>query len=464
MDSADKKTCLSPLFWSLERLRAAYRERELSPVEVIEEALARISVINPKLNAYIGRLDELARSQALAAEKAWEKGTAKLLTGIPISIKDTFHIQDQLASYGSLVYQNNLVSRDSGVVRRLRDAGAVFIGRTNTSEFAQSATTENRFFDDAHNPWDPVKTAGGSSGGAAASVSAGLCSIAIGADGGGSIRIPASFTGLFGVKPTFGLCKDEGGLVAMEQFISPGPIARCVADARDICGVLADKRYIRGRIKKTLRLAFSARPSNCPHDSKLVEVFESAVAKLSNLGHQVVGQDIPLDGWQDAFGPLVLNTEWRERSHLLEKHSNQLTAYERRSLEAARKLTHSQIKSAFLAQKNYSVKIQKLFGKLDFLLMPTTAVTAFDVGHRPKMIDGESVRWLWGGFPCTAPFNVSGNPAVTIPCGFVNSMPVGMQIIGPKYSEEMLMNLSQDIEEILEIDLLDVAKRWSFDI
>ena len=127
MYSADKKTCLSPLFWSLERLRAAYRERELSPVEVIEEALARISVINPKLNAYIGRLDELARSQALAAEKAWEKGTAKLLTGIPISIKDTFHIQDQLASYGSLVYQNNLVSRDSGVVRRLRDAGEVFI-------------------------------------------------------------------------------------------------------------------------------------------------------------------------------------------------------------------------------------------------------------------------------------------------------------------------------------------------
>ena len=231
-------TTTTPLYWTIEELLQAYSSRRLSPVEVLEEALSRTDSYNDQLNAYVGRFDDTAREQARRAEAAWFKGEATSLCGIPVSIKDTFHIAGEIAGYGSLAYADNRCETDSGLVHRLRQAGAIFTGRTNTSEFAQSATAENCIFDDSHNPWDITRTTGGSSGGAAASVAAGLCTVGIGADGGGSIRIPAAFTGLFGFKPTYGTCPNEGGLSAMSDFISPGPFARCVDDARRVFNVL----------------------------------------------------------------------------------------------------------------------------------------------------------------------------------------------------------------------------------
>ena len=237
----------SPLFWPIQRLGEAFRRGDLSPVEVLEEALVRTDQFNPLLNAYLGRLDEQAHEQAKTAEKLFNDKIEDppLLCGVPISVKDTFELADSITTYGSLLFRKNRTEQDCGVVRRLRVAGAVFPGKTNASEFGQSATTDNLLGDDARNPWDKTLTPGGSSGGAAASVAAGLATAAIGADGGGSIRIPASFTGLFGIKPTFGLCPNESGLRAMSDFIAPGPLTHCVADARTILEVMAERKYIR---------------------------------------------------------------------------------------------------------------------------------------------------------------------------------------------------------------------------
>ena len=217
----------------------------LDELSDIEDTLHRIDTFNPVLNAFLGRVDELARKQAAEAEQAYAMGDARALSGVPVSVKDTFHLTGSVTTFGSLAYRANVSHHNSGVVKRLRAAGTVITGKTNTSEFAQSATTENLFADDCHNPWDISRTSGGSSGGAAASVAAGLSSMAVGADGGGSIRIPAAFTGVFGLKPTYGLCHDENGLNAMSDFISPGPLTRRVADARMLLSVLAETAYPR---------------------------------------------------------------------------------------------------------------------------------------------------------------------------------------------------------------------------
>ena len=181
----------SPLFWPIVKLNEAYRCGDISPVEVLEKAIMRAEAFNPCLNAYLERLDEQARQQAKAAEKLF-RNTEKdipLLCGVPISIKDTFELAGSVTTYGSEFFRENITAQDCGLVQRLRDSGAVFTGKTNTPEFGQSATTENRLGGDARNPWDISRTSGGSSGGAAISVGAGLATAAIGADGGGSIRI-----------------------------------------------------------------------------------------------------------------------------------------------------------------------------------------------------------------------------------------------------------------------------------
>ena len=454
-------TSISPVYWPVSELVAAYRSRELSPVDVIEDTLDRIDTFNPVLNAFLGRVDEQARKQALAAEQAYAKGVAGILSGVPVSVKDTFHMAGSVTTFGSLAYRANVSRHDSGVVKRLRDAGTVITGKTNTSEFAQSATAENLFADDCHNPWDISRTSGGSSGGAAASVAGGLSSMAVGADGGGSIRIPASFSGVFGFKPTYGLCHDENGLNAMSDFISPGPLTRRVADARLLLSVLGEKAYPRLSSRPGLRIAWSARPGNRPHDPQVISITEAAVLKLVEFGHNIIDYNLDINGWQEAFGPLVLHNEYRERAHLLNEAADILTGYERRSLEAARELSALDIEKARRRHAEYGRRVQTLFDDFDLIITPTTAVPAFPVGQRPVEIDNQEVQWLWGAFPCTAPFNVSGNPAASLPCGLVDSLPVGLQIIGPAFAESRILDIAEDLEEALDLDQAWIIDKWA---
>ena len=457
----DVSAGISPVYWPVNELLAAYRSRELSPVEVIKDTLDRIDTFNPLLNAFLGRTDELALKQAVSAEQAYVKGVAGALCGVPVSVKDTFHVAGCVTTFGSLAYRSNISNHDSGVVKRLRTAGTVITGKTNTSEFAQSATAENLFADDCHNPWDISRTSGGSSGGAAASVAAGLSSMAVGADGGGSIRIPAAFTGVFGLKPTYGLCHDENGLNAMSDFISPGPLTRRVADARMLLSVLAETAYPRHASKPGLRIAWCARPGNRAHDPRVISSTEDAVLKLAESGHDIIEYDLDIDGWEETFAPLVLHNEYRERAHLLDESPDILTGYERRSLEIARELAEEDIEKARRRHVEYSRRMQTLFDNFDLIITPTTAVTAFPVGRRPTEIDSRDVHWLWGAFPCTAPFNVTGNPAASLPCGLVDSLPVGLQIIGPALAENRILDIAEDLEEALDLDQTRIIDKWA---
>ena len=235
-----------PLSQPINDLTRAFADGRLSPIEVVEESFARIDETDDILHAYVRTMRDEALIQAAASEQAYANGTAGPLEGIPMSVKDSFHIAGQISGLGSLIYAENLRSEDSGSVKRLRDAGAVLVGKTNMAEFGQSATTDNRLGPDTANPWDITLTPGGSSGGAAASVASGSVVAALAADGGGSIRIPAAFTGLVGLKPGRGRVIDEGGFSAMSDFISAGPMAWRVDDVRRVFGVLADEGVEKG--------------------------------------------------------------------------------------------------------------------------------------------------------------------------------------------------------------------------
>lgn len=450
-----------PIYWPIAALRDAYARGELSPAEVLDDALARLAAFNPRLNAFLCTLEKLAGEQAASATEAYHNGTAGPLAGIPISIKDTFDVTGAVSTRGSLVYRSHVASADSGAVRLLRAAGAVFVGKTNTAEFGQSATTDNRLGDECRNPWNLSCTPGGSSGGAAASVAAGIVTAALGADGGGSIRIPAAFTGLVGVKPTFGACQDEGGFPAMSDFCCPGPLAWRVADARVMLGVLAECAFARRVVKRPLRVAWCPRPEARPVDPDLAIVVTNAARQLAALGHEVEEVDVPLAGWTEAFAPLVLEEEGRMRGHLLQNHRGMLTDYELASLEAAVSLDAATVAGARAQHREFQARLDQFLATYDLIVTPTTSVPAFPVGERPRTIAGEHVDALWGPFPFTAAFNVAGTPGASLPCGFVDGLPVGVQLICTRGRDALLLDVAEALEEALDVDVSAVIGRFA---
>lgn len=452
----------SPLFWPVAELTLAYSSGQLSPVEVTHEALARIEAIDGELHAYLAVTGEAALEQARGAEAAYRDGTqTAALLGVPVSIKDLFEMKGTRTTLGSLVYRDQIADRDAGVVRALRNHGAVLIGKTNTAEFGQSATTENLLGPGCGNPWGADRTAGGSSGGAAASVGAGMASMALGSDGGGSIRIPAAMCGLFGIKPTLGQGSDENSFRAMTDFVCAGPITRRVADARPFLAATLDGRYSRRTVRKSLRIAWCPAPEGRPLELGVAATARKAVEKLNALGHRIEETELPLHGWQDCFGPLVLADEWRYRRHLLDVHADRLTAYARRGIEAAALLTDVELDAARTLMSELRERIKGLFDVYDLIVTPTTATVAFPIERRPREIAGREVDSLWGAFPFTAPFNVSGSPAASLPCGLSDGLPVGLQLVAADRQEQLLLDVCENLEEAVAFPVDEPARRWA---
>lgn len=450
----------SPLFWSVEDLQAAYRRRDLSPVEVTEEAFERIGALDARLRSYLTLTPELAKEQAEAATRAYADGEPSgVLLGVPTAVKDLFDVEGVRTTLGSLAYRDNRAKADSAVVGSLRAAGAIFLGKTNTAEFGQSATTENLLALGCANPWDEMRTSGGSSGGSAAAVGAGLASIALGSDGGGSIRIPAAFTGLFGIKPTYGGTEAGATFQAMTEFACPGPLVRRVADARALLSPILGMPFPRRRTGR-LRIAWCARPLGLPVDPGVDAVTTRAVAQLADLGHDVVEVELPIDDWNEAFGPLVLADEWAHRRQLLETHEDELTRYAKTAIQASVQVGRDEVERAREALRGLRSRVSAMFADFDLIVTPATAATAFPIGERPRIIDGRPVGSLWGAFPFTAPFNVAGTPAASLPCGLVDGLPVGLQVIGPAKCESRILDLCEDLEEVLGFPGEEMSARW----
>lgn len=439
--------------------------RQVSPVEVTELALERIAALNPSLNAFLAVDEEGALAAARDAEQAALRGELRgPLHGVPLSVKDLFWTRGLASTGGSLLYRGFIPAEDSIPVQRLRNAGAVILGKTSTSEFGLSATTENRLVGDTRNPWDTTRTSGGSSGGAAAAVAAGLGPLAIGSDGGGSIRVPASFCGVYGLKPTRGRVPRSGGFGrrAWNPWAQPGPITGTVEDAalalqtmagwhpRDVNSLREPPPDFLSRLRagvNGLRVAVSLDLGYAAVEPAVAEAVRAVARVFEGLGARV---EEPQVGLGDPFSPFwtVFTANcWASFGEMVEQHRAELGDFTVAFAEEGRRVTGADYSRALSTLDRVSAQIADVFEQHDLLLTPTTPVAAFPLGQRPVRIAGRDVDPLWSFNPFCFVFNITGHPAASLPCGpSPEGLPIGAHLVGRMGDEAMVLRASAAYE------------------
>ena len=445
----------------------AIKRQELTSQEITETIIERIEKINPIINAYCTPTFELAREMAKNADDAVKKGEKLgLLNGIPTSIKDLVDTKGIRTTYGSKIYENFIPEEDDIVVQRLKKAGAVIVGKTNTPEFGSMGVTDNLIFGETLNPWNLTKTPGGSSGGAAAAVASGLGPLALGSDGGGSVRVPCSFCNLYGLKPSFGRIPKRHIQMTYDLRAHYGPLVRYVKDAALMLDVMSgpddsDKyslpkqniSYLKAleQKPKKLKIGYSL-------DLGFVKAIEpdvkecvlNAVKKLeSNNSWSVEEAKIKIKDPYFAVSALLTTGFAYDFKPYLKKWRDDLNPNLVRMIDFAKNINVLELLGAMQERKKTYEVMAQYFKNYDILITPTTACPAFDSGIMfPAKINGKAVRPL-GAIPYTIPFNFSGHPAASIPCGWSKEgLPIGMQIVGKRFDEITVLQVSKAFEEI----------------
>ena len=448
------------------QLRELLDTRRVSSTELTETFLRRIERLNPKLNAYLTVTGEEALAAAKAADEKIGQGRENgPLLGIPISLKDLEATKGIRSTMGSLAYQDTIPEMDSVVAERVKASGAVLLGKTNTPEFGLQGTTENRLGDPCRNPWNTERTAGGSSGGAGAAVAAGMCPFATGTDGGGSIRNPSSFNGIFGIKPTLGRVPRAGGLgrPAPNLTSQSGPMARNVRDAASLLKVLAghdsrDPGSMRDSVPdflagldnsvRGLRLAWSTGMGYAAIDPEVASITSTAARVFEELGCTVDDPAFALDNPIPAFLTIFYTGNYTVYGHLMEECPEKLSDNARFCFEHGSQATAADYARAIRAVDEMKAKIDDLMDTYDLLLTPTMAVPPFPIGQPPDRIDGKDVPPRSSYSPMTRPFNLSGQPAASVPCGFSSEgLPIGLHIIGKRGDEATVLRASAAFEQ-----------------
>ena len=451
-------------FRSAVDLAADIRSRRLSPVELARAVTARIDALNPALNCFCTPTPDIAMEQARAAEDAVMRGRALgPLHGIPYSIKDLQPTKGVRTMRGSKIFADNVPEDDTPLERRLEGAGGVFLGKTTTPEFGWKGATDSPLTGITRNPWKLERTPGGSSGGAGAQIAAGLGPLAQGGDGGGSIRIPSSFSGIFGIKPTTGVVP----YVPMphnDLLSHLGPMTRTVADAALMLSALAghdpcdrfsvpwaSRNYLDGLDAGIAgrRVFFSPTLGFANVDGEVAEATARAAARFEELGAVVEEGEPGLGNPTDFFivtyqstiaGGLV--------QHLDEWESEMdpgLVNLVRRGMEYSA-VEYVQARIERLA---FCDRLARFLARYDYLLTPATAVPAFAVGQVTPDPDRNTAEDLFAWTPFTFPFNATGNPAASVPCGFTREgLPIGLQIVGRMHEDLEVLQAAAAFERI----------------
>ena len=446
-------------------LREMMDSGEVSSVELTEMFNGRIEELNPRLNAYLAVCPELALEQARAADAARQRGeTLGPLHGIPVSVKDLEMTSGIPTTVGSALFKDRTPDFDSVVVERVRRAGAVILGKTNTPEFGLSGTTENRVADACRNPWNTDCTPGGSSGGAGSALAAGLCTLATGSDGGGSIRIPSSFSGVFGIKPSQGRVPRYGGYgtAAANHFSQSGPMSRTVADtalllqvmagadARDVTSMREEPPDFSAGLQGGVRgwkIAWSPDFGYAAVDPEVDAITRRAAEVFQDLGAEVQEPGLVLEDPFPAFWDVFATASYTSYSHLVDQHRDEFSDYGLRSMEHGASVTGADLSRALLRTDQLRRQMEIFFDDFDLLLTPTMAVPAFPIGQRPAEIGGRQVEPFWGFLPFTYPINMTGQTASSVPCGFSSGgMPIGLHLVGPRGAEARVLQASAAFE------------------
>ena len=452
---------------SAAEMAAHIRSGEMKPTALIEAHLERIEKLNPKLNAFVHVDAEEARRQAKTAESAIESGgDLGPLHGVPLTIKSSIDVKRWPCPCGSRLRADYVSEMDAPLVSRLRRAGAILLGNTNTPEFLMAYETDNRLAGRTNNPWDLSRTPGGSSGGEAAAIAARCSAGGVGSDGGGSIRVPAHFSGICGLKPTPGRIPATGhfpgsaGPFALLGVV--GPMARTVGDVKLLFDVMAGpddgdpmaapvpvRNPLREEVRN-LRVGFFEEDGRVPVTKETRAAIRNAVAALRDAGHAVEDfipselEEVRSIWWnlfgragQVALGPMCEGRE-SELSPILREFIGLVSAEPR--------LTTEEFMSTLLERDALRARFLHQMQKYPILLCPVCAVPAFAHGEREWKIDGQNVGYLDAMSYCQW-FNALGNPAVVVSVGrSPEGLPIGVQVVGRPFEEELVLAVAQEIE------------------
>ncbi len=438
--------------------------REVSPVALTEAYLARIEEHNPLLNAYVTVTAEAARAEATEAEQEIARGTYRgPLHGIPIALKDLYATKGVRTAAGSKILWDRVPDHDSTVTRRLREAGAISLGKTNTHEFAYGVTTNNPHFGATRNPWNPDCIPGGSSGGSGAAVAAGMAAMAMGSDTGGSIRIPASLCGTVGLKATHGRVSTAGVIPLSWTLDHAGPLTRTVEDAAIVLNAIAGadsddpmtapvpvENYRQGLAAgvRGLRFAVLHGAQFDPIDTDVSAALDAAFAVLRDLGATIE----EMDGATFGDGrPAVADIMMLEAQHYhaasLRDRPQDFGDDVRARLTRRTDMTATELLAALRTRDAITVAANRLMERYDALLLATTRIPAPPIAGQTIVIDGEEVfapTLLTGN---TNPFNLTGMPALSLPCGFTAAgLPIGLQIVGRRWGEATVLRIGASYE------------------
>ena len=449
-------------------LAAAIRTRQLSPVELIDTVLTRIDDLNPTLNAFLAIDHEGARAAARQAEAAVMRGDdLGLLHGLPVSIKDLEPTAGLRCTYGSKFYANNIAPFDGIVSERVKVAGGIITGKTNTPNYGHKDMTDNLLGEPCRNPWRPDRTPGGSSGGAAAAVAAGLGPLAHGTDGAGSIRIPAALSGVFGFKPSFARIPTWPNPDIWTGRTHNGPLTRTVADAALLLQALAgpDPRdplsidnppadyqaavtqpfeALRG-----LRVAWSADFGYAAVDPEVRSLTTRAAQRFADLGCTVEAVD---PGWADPRDIAGLAWYVSYAARLGAQYDENPTWMDPTladMIEAGRRASGVEHVRTSIDRTTFYQQALRFFGDYDLLLTPQMPLAAWPVDEWPQAIDGKPTPSMFDRLAFTFPFNMTGQPAASVPCGFTrDGLPVALQIVGRWHADTLVLQAAAAFEQI----------------
>jgi amidase len=457
---------------SATELRRLLLDRELSPVEVVESALARIEELNGTINAIV-TINERALDDARALELRG-RHNAGLLYGLPVGIKDVTPVAGLRTTYGSKLYSENVPKEDALVVQRLRDAGAIIIGKTNTPEFAAGGNTFNEVFGRTRNPWNLERSAGGSTGGGAAALATGMIALAEGTDLGGSLRIPASFCGVVGLRPSPGLVPTHPTDYVWDTLQVTGPMARTAEDValmlQAICGPSplsplaqpsAGRDFVGAVERGTrhgLRVAYCRDVAGIGIDEGIEAVCREAVFGLKEAGIHVEEVYLDLAVGRAAFlalRGLWFVTQMYPRLDKVDECGVNVTNNVRAGLE----VTTKDLAAAEQVRGQIWHRVRRLLDRYDNLVTPCMAVPPFPVEQNyPETIGGEAMKTYVDWIAPTFVLSLTGLPIASVPCGLdADGLPVGLQVVGPPQGEEAVLALAAQIQAADPIGLPQVT-------
>jgi len=450
--------------WSLHETAYALAEGRMTAERLITIYLERIKRLNPGLHAFI-QVSEHALDEARDIDHKRRTGQALgPLAGIPIAIKDLLDTENMVTTYGGLHYRTHLPQHTATAVHKLAEAGAIVLGKTNLHEYAYGTTNENPHYGNVPNPWNRSKIPGGSSGGSAVAVAAGMTCAALGTDTGGSIRIPAALCGLVGMKPSFGLVSKFGCFPLAHSLDHVGPMTRTVEDARLLLHLLvgydsedADSvagpviALAPGNVSTPIRVGV---PKHFFFDKchpGVRQIVHESLQRLAASGHAVLEEiEVPgIDMVPDMQTVIIASEAYAVHEEMLRSQPSLYGSDVRNRLESATRITGTQYVQATAFRKAFAKQLDQLFERIDVIATPTTPLPATDIGQTKTHLGAQEVQLRGHLTRYTNPWNLSGLPAISIPCGLTGGLPVGLQLVSARYADSKLLDVAQAFAGVL---------------